>query len=167
MRGRKPKPTQQKILEGNPGKRALNRQEPDPPPLDAAAFDVPPTELSGAPVACAEWVRLAPMLRRCRQITDADRSALIALCLEWARYLEATRQVALLGLVVKAPSGYPMTNPYLPIATKALAGCNKLWPELGLTPSSRSRVTTTGPGPGGDAFSEFDAPPIWSDTTKH
>lgn len=158
MRGRKPKPTAQKLLEGNPGKRPVNTAEPQPPPLDAS-FDTPPAELASRPDARAEWLRLAPMLRRCRQITEADRSALLALCLEWARYLEATRQVALLGLVVKAPSGYPITNPYLPIATKALSACNKLWPELGLTPSSRSRVTVDGPGPEGDAFSEFDTAP--------
>jgi P27 family predicted phage terminase small subunit len=105
------------------------------------------------------------MLRLCKQITEADRSALVALCLEWARYLDATVKVRVLGLVVKTPSGYPIPNPYLSIATKALGSCNKLWPELGLTPSSRSRVQTAdGPGPGGDAFTEFDAPPA---TTSH
>ena len=63
------------------------------------------------------------------------------------------------GMVVRSPSGYPMTNPYLSIATKALAACNKLWPELGLTPSSRSRVTTAGSAGPDDPFAEFDAPP--------
>jgi len=156
MRGRKPKPTAVKELEGNPGGRALNEAEPQPPAFDSQA--VPP-ELEDSPAATAEWRRLAPMLQQCRQITEADRAALIALCLEWARYLKATKEVARLGMVIKAPSGYPMPNPYLSIATKALSGCNRLWPELGLTPSSRSRVKTEGPGPGGDAFNEFDSPP--------
>ena len=31
-RGRKPKPTALKELEGNPGKRSLNPSEPKPPP---------------------------------------------------------------------------------------------------------------------------------------
>ena len=69
-----------------------------------------------------------------------------------------TRVIATTGMIVKAPSGYAMPNPWLAIQTKALAGCLKLWPELGLTPSSRTRVTATGPGPDGDAFSEFDDP---------
>lgn len=163
MRGRKPKPTAQRVLEGNPGKRPINEQEPAPPPLHAGPLATgdseTPEELAEQPLAIQEWQRLAPMLRACRQITEADRAALIALCLEWGRYLEAHRKVRALGLVVKAPSGYPMTNPYLTIATKALANCNRLWPELGLTPSSRSRVKTQSP-PGGDEFSEFDdAPP--------
>jgi len=157
-RGTKPKPTALRQLEGNPGKRPLNQDEPQPPPL-AASGDAPPPELLDHPRALAEWVRLAPMLRAARQITEADRSALVAVCLEYARYIEATQKVRTLGLVVKTPSGYPIPNPYLSIATKALAGCNKLWPELGLTPSSRSRVTTAAPAPADDPFAEFDTPP--------
>lgn len=159
MRGRKPTSTTQKRLTGNAGKRALNANEPQPPALEANTLTAVPAELTGQPAAIAEWERLAPMLQKCQQITEADRAALLALCLEWARYLFATERVRTMGMLVKAPSGYPIVNPYLSIATKALAGCSKLWPELGLTPSSRSRVTVTGPGPGGDAFSEFDAAP--------
>jgi P27 family predicted phage terminase small subunit len=162
MRGRKPKPTGRKILEGNPGKRALNPAEPQHPP-PAETFDQPPPELAGDAVACAEWARLAPMLRIAKTVTEADRGALLALCQQWSRYLEATANVSRAGLVVKAPSGYPMVNPYVSIANKTLMNCTKLWVELGLTPSSRSRVVTTGPGPGGDAFSEFDIAP-WQPT---
>jgi P27 family predicted phage terminase small subunit len=166
MRGRKPRPTAAKLLDGNPGKRPLNDAEPQPPAFDES--DTVPVELTDQPRAVAEWQRLAPMLRRCKQITEADRTALIALCLEWARYLDASQKVALAGLVVRTPSGYPMPNPYLGIASRALAGCNKLWVELGLTPSSRSRVRSDGPGPGGDAFSEFDQPmPLTPGTPTH
>jgi len=105
------------------------------------------------------------MLRQLRQVTEADRGALIALCIEWSRYIDATHKVRELGLVVTTRGGYPIPNPYLPIATKALAGCNKLWPELGLTPSSRSRVTIA-PKPDDDPFAEFDAPPV-TDATRH
>jgi len=156
MRGRKPHPTSQRHLAGNPGHRPENRAEPTPPPV-ADDFDTPPAELDGLTAAQLEWRRLAPMLRRCRQVTDADRAALIALCVEWDRYLEARSRA--FPRVVASPSGYAMPNPWLSIQTKALAACLKLWPELGLTPSSRSRVKTDGPGPGGDAFDEFDQPP--------
>lgn len=168
MRGRKPKPTRQREFEGNPGKRPLKQDEAQPP-APAETFDEPPEELADNKFAAAEWRRLAPMLRRLRLVTDADRGALIAVCLEWARYIDATKKVALLGMVVKAPSGYPMPNPYLSIATKALAGCSKLWPELGLTPSSRSRVTPAQPGAPGvaDAFSEFDLPVAEFDDRTH
>jgi P27 family predicted phage terminase small subunit len=158
MRGRKPKPTARRVLEGNASHRPLNLDEPKPA-APAADFDTAPIELADHPTAIAEWSRLAPLLRQAGQVTLADRSALIAVCLEWDRYLDATRQVAQHGLVVTTKSGYPMTNPYLVIATKALAGCNKLWPELGLTPSSRARVKSTPLSPVDDPFTEFDLPP--------
>ena len=143
-------------MEGNPSKRPLNPLEPQPPVPEAATFDEPPDVVALLPAAATEWRRLAPMLREGRQITEADRSALMALCLEWARYLEAVTKVASQGLIVLSPNNYPMPNPYIAIATKALQGCARLWPELGLTPSSRSRVQV--PVAPGDTFTEFDTP---------
>lgn len=163
--GRKAKPTAQRALEGNPGHRPLNEREPTPPPL-TESFDTPPAIVGNEPAAAAEWLRLAPMLRRCRQVTEADRAALIACCLEWAHYEKAIGQRV--PEIVTARSGYAMPNPWIAIANKALAALVKLWAELGLTPSSRSRVQVDGPGPGGDAFSEFDAaPPLKAMPTEH
>lgn len=140
MRGRKRTPTALQVLRGNPGRRPLNDAEPD---LPAASFDVPPDELADDVRARAEWERLAPMLTTSRVVTDGDRASLIAVCQQWSRYVEANAAVAKSGMVVKAPSGYPMPNPYISLANKALANCVKLWAELGLTPSSRSRVTVS------------------------
>jgi P27 family predicted phage terminase small subunit len=161
MRGTKPKPTVVRALTGNAGKRPINNQEPDPPSTDLATT---PRELEKNADAIREWRRLAPMLQTIRQVTEADRAALLALCLEWSRYLEAGRQAT--PRILKASrSGYQMPNPWLAIQRQALSACLKLWPELGLTPSSRSRVKMSdGPSaPGGDAFSEFDEPT----TTAH
>lgn len=144
-----------KVLAGNPGKRAINTREPVAP-TPSEQFDVPPMELDGNAAGQAEWLRLAPLLRKSRHVTESDRGALIAMCIEWSRYIEATRKIQATGMVVQAPSGYPMPNPYLSIATKALAGCNKLWPELGLTPSSRSRVHAAQAENAVDPFAEFD-----------
>jgi P27 family predicted phage terminase small subunit len=157
VRGRKPLPTARRRLEGNPGKRRLNTEEPQAPVPDES-FDQPPAEVAAHPLAAEEWLRLAPLLRQSRQVTDADRGSLIALCLEWGRYLEATARVRERGMVVVTPSGYPMPNPYLAILRQSLAACAKLWPELGLTPSSRSRVHVP-PEPARDPFAEFDSPP--------
>ena len=159
MKGRKPKPTTQRALTGNAGHRPLNTHEPVTPALDAT-FDTPPPELP--PRAQAEWTRLAPLLRRSRQVGATDRTALMAVCIEWARYLDAMAKVTQLGVVVTTPAGYPMTNPYLSVATRALAACTKLWPELGLTPSSRSRISVLAVPSPDDPFAEFDAPPLSS-----
>jgi P27 family predicted phage terminase small subunit len=157
MRGRKPNPSWRRVLEGNPGKRAINGEEPQPPTSEDL-FDQPPPAIAAQPLAAAEWARLAPMLRKARQITDADRSSLIALCLEWGRYLDALERVRTSGMVVLTPSGFPMPNPYLSIARQSLAACARLWPELGLTPSSRSRVRAADVA-ANDPFAEFDTPP--------
>jgi|SRR5215831_5830022 len=154
-RGTKPKPTARRVLEGNASHRPLNTDEPKPP-APSEDFDLAPLELADRPGAIAEWTRLVPMLRKAGQITVAERSALIALCLQWDVYLDAMGHVKKHGLVVTTKSGYPMTNPYLIIATKALTQCNRLWPELGLTPSSRARISTTPINPGDDPFSEFE-----------
>jgi P27 family predicted phage terminase small subunit len=160
MRGRKPKPTNQKILEGNPGRRPLNAEEPQLPAPTPDVFDAVPIELNADLVAATEWRRLAPMLRKARQITEAERGSLIALCQQWSRYLEAQQGAAAAGMVVLAPSGYPMVNPYIGIANKALAQCRQLWSELGLTPTSRTRVIALGAPRVDDEFAEFDEPPI-------
>lgn len=157
MRGRKPKPTALRMLQGNPGKRPLNGDEPVMP-SDEIESEVLPPELEDDVRACQEWRRLAPMLRASRTVTDADLASLIALCQQWSRYLEANRSVSKTGMVVRSQSGYPMPNPYIAIANKALGNCVKLWSELGLTPSARSRVSAVVDAQH-DEFAEFDAPP--------
>jgi len=145
--GRRPQPTRLKVLRGNPSRRPLNAHEPQPTPA-TEAFDIPPVELEGDSVATAEWVRVAPMLRVSGLVTMAERSALTAMCQKWSEYLEAQKKVRQLGMLVKKPNGVPMTNPYLAMADHALNHCRKLWVELGLTPSGRSRMTAL---PVGDA----------------
>lgn len=160
MRGRKPVPTVVKKLRGNPARRPLNTHEPAPPELLDLGLDAPPAELADDAVAAAEWARLVPMLRRCRQITEADRAGLLACCIEWSRYLEANAAIRRDGLIVSTAKGGPMTNPYLRVTVRSLSALSKLWAELGLTPSSRSRVRTNDAPPADDPFAEFDAPPL-------
>lgn len=66
-RGRKPKPTALKKLEGNPGKRPLNELEPMP----RVSMLRCPNWLE--PEAKKEWRRLAPVLIDAGILTGADR----------------------------------------------------------------------------------------------
>lgn len=74
MKGRKPVPTQLKILAGNPGKRALPENEPE--------FDneIPqlPDWLAGE--ALAAWHRLMPELHAVGIVAEAYRGPLVAYC---------------------------------------------------------------------------------------
>lgn len=157
MRGRKPHPTRLQVLRGNPGRRPLN---PDEPQLPVAGddFDTVPELLAPDDVAAAEWRRLAPLLREARIITQADRNALIAACQQWSVYQDALVQAPKHRRVLRSPNDYPIPNPFIPIANKALVHCERLWESLGLTPSARARVTAAREPEDRDPFAEFDEP---------
>lgn len=129
--GRKPQPTALKLLRGIP---ASNHDEPMP---EVAIPDCP-DHLDDA--ARAEWDRLVPELASLGMLTRIDRAALAAYCQAWSRWEHAERQVQEMGLIVKSPNGYPCQNPYLSIANKAVSQVKTFAAELGLTPSSRSKV---------------------------
>ena len=82
-RGRKPTPTALKMLEGNPGKRPLNVNEPIPPKGDIKC----PSWL--LPEAKKEWKRLAPSLEAMGVLTMADLTAFEGYCQAYARWKEA------------------------------------------------------------------------------
>jgi P27 family predicted phage terminase small subunit len=153
--GRRPSPTALKVLRGNPGKRPLNVDEPTIPAADPS-FDTPPRELADDLVAAAEWTRVAPLLRRVGLVSATERAALTALCQQWSRYLAAHQQVMTLGMCIETTKSVPIPNPYLLVADRALHHCQRLWSELGLTPSGRARASKL-PTPPGEA-----APSKWA-----
>jgi P27 family predicted phage terminase small subunit len=135
MRGRKPKPTIIRALEGNPGKRRLNEREPTPP----SGLPDCPSHLDDE--ARAEWFRTAKVLSDMGLLTRADRTALAAYCTVYSRWVQAEAQVRKFGAIVKSPEkGFPMKSPYLSVADQALEAMRKFMVEFGLTPSSRSRI---------------------------
>ena len=147
MRGRKPKPSSIKDLEGNPGKRKVNDREPIPPD------GIPDCPEFLNDEARAEWFRTAKVLTDMGLLTVADRSALAAYCVSYARWVQAEEQVKKFGTIVKSPEkNFPMKSPYLTVADQALENMRKLMVEFGLTPSSRSRIRV----PDGPAADEFD-----------
>jgi P27 family predicted phage terminase small subunit len=134
MRGRKPKPTRLKLIEGNPGKRPITGREPKPP----SAQPTCPSHLS--PKAKAEWKRLAASLNGIGLLTMIDRAALAAYCQSWGRWVEAERKLTETPPLLKTPAGYVQQSPWLTIANKERELMAKYMAELGLTPSSRSRL---------------------------
>jgi P27 family predicted phage terminase small subunit len=133
MRGRKPTPTPILAAQGS-WRAKTRRNEPQP---DAAAPD-PPDHLSEG--AVAEWRRIVPIVMGMRVLTLADRAALAVYCAAFARWADAEREVAKNGAVVLTGQGYPIQNPHLAVANKAMEQIHKISCEFGLTPSSRSRV---------------------------
>lgn len=132
--GPKPTPTALKVLRGNPGRRPLNGDEPEP----AVYLPDPPSDLKG--YALEEWQARGPQLERLGLITESDIPAFESYCRAWGRYRNAEDTLAEEGEVFNTPSGYRQQNPYRGIANKALEQCRRFWEEFAMMPASRSRV---------------------------
>ncbi len=157
MPGPARKPTQLKVLEGNPGKRPLSLKEPKP----AAALPACPAFIKGA--ARKEWQRLAPELYQLGLLTRLDRAALAAYCIAWgqledvehevARMRRSSRDLAKLkkknpglkaqvsnGMVAVTSNGNAVIEPLLSVRKQAMEQMHKFLVEFGMTPASRSRL---------------------------
>lgn len=138
-RGRKPKPTEQKILEGNPGKRAINNKEPKPktkiPPC--------PSHLKGE--ARKEWNRVTKELLTLKIISEIDRAALVAYCTAWGMYVKACGKLEKQSEVMISDLGGLYQNPWVAVRNKAMEQILKFSSEFGMTPSSRARLKVETP----------------------
>lgn len=134
-RGRKPKPTAQKQLEGNPGKRPFNVLEPQIP---EAALRCP-SHLDA--IARTEWKRLAPLLKQAKQVTAVDRAVLAGYCTAWSAYVTSDSAVQKYGdVLISEKTGTPYCSPYVNLRSMAMKQMCHYAVELGITPSARSRV---------------------------
>ena len=134
----KAKPTVLKLLEGNPGQRPLNVNEPQP------ESELPQCPDWLADEAKIEWDRIVPELYRLGLITKIDVTALIGYCQSWGRYVEAEKYLNDNDTIMVADSGYMQQVPQVGIAQKYLKQCQSFMTEFGLTPSSRGRLQLPG-----------------------
>jgi len=146
--GRKPTPTRLKLLHGNPGKRPLNENEPQPAPRLPSA----PAHLSKE--ARKEWRRSGHLLLEMGLITDLDRAAFAAYCQSWSRWVEAEEALKTYGMMLRGPNNLPVRSPYLQVANQAMDQLRGLLSDFGMSPSSRSRVSAS---PMADEEDEFEA----------
>ena len=132
-RGRKPKPTALKLLEGNSGKRPLNIAEPKPTGVPKC-----PDWLEDE--AKAEWERVGTILENMGMLTSVDTTAFAGYCQAYARWKEAEEFLTQHGSIVRTPNGYLQQVPQVSIAQTNLKIVLKFCEQFGLTPSSRSRI---------------------------
>lgn len=134
--GRPPKPTHLKVLEGNPGKRVLNKHEPKPQTRAPAC----PKHLDKE--ARAEWRRISKELLHLGLLTEIDRAALAAYCQCWSRWIYAEEQLSKLEgqWTFTTDKGYEAASPWISIASKALAEMRQYISEFGLSPAARTRI---------------------------
>lgn len=150
-RGPNSKPTSLKVLQGNPGKRPLNKNEPKP--TEFRETPNPPTYFDI--VAKKEWTRLAPDLIRLGLLTVADVSLFEAYCLCHSRIVQAQKDLKKAKSLTyehinKAGANNVIVRPEVTIIQKESIILKALASEFGCTPAARSRMNAPDIVPPGD-----------------
>ncbi len=181
MKGRKPKPTHLKLLEGEKNKDRINTNEPKPAPIAPGC----PKFLKGE--AKRFWYEKKKELEPLGLLTQIDGSALALGALAYGRLVQTEKMIQKIdkltkpadtvrfplktpadqsevelplkkmlresGLFIFSPNGYLIPSPLLTVWNKAFDQMMKCLTEFGMTPSSRSRLSIKPP----DEEEEFEA----------
>ncbi len=134
MSGPPPKPTKLRILQGNPAKRPLPKNEPQP----KEDLGNRPSWLDAE--AKREWKRIVTALGPAKVLTAADWSVLAATCQCWSLYVAAVNDIRENGYMFETGTGYQAQRPAVSIMVKMLEKLSVLWAKLGLSPADRVRL---------------------------
>ena len=137
MEGRRPIPTHLKVLAGTAQPCRTNPDEPKPP------VEIPPMPLCLDGAARDKWEELAPQLAAMGILARVDGSALLSLCLAYARMVAAEKESSEAGLTYVGENGLIKRHPASAIAHEASRDLLAHLEAFGLTPSSRYRVSAT------------------------
>lgn len=148
-RGPAKTPTKLQILRGNPGKRSINKNEPQPRVITP---DMPADMDAGAQ---AEWKRLAPELERLGLLTLVDQTFLAAYCRAASELDHCERVLATEGLTYETETGFLRERPEIKIRQMAFTRMVTCGSRFGLSPSDRTRLDTGEKEPTVDEFSTF------------
>lgn len=133
--GPRPKPTAIKRLSGNPGKRPLNKNEPQ---YDLESVRVPRGKLNDDGKKL--WHQVASRLADAGLLTEVDKPALMMMCFHYQVIVEASRVVDEEGLISVGSKGQPVAHPAVGILNNASTAFRRWATEFGLTPSSRTSL---------------------------
>ena len=151
-RGPLPKPAALRLLEGNPGKRALNLAEGINPQVEIPSA---PKHLGNE--ARKEWKRITPLLEELGLISGLDRAALALYCQAVGRLSEL--ETAFNGMLQVqvgkgmsyadavyaashsvTPSGYAQQSVIVQLIKSHREQVNRYLMHFGMSPAARGRV---------------------------
>lgn len=146
------KPTALKIIEGNKGKRALNKSEPDPEYLNDLAA---PKFLSES--AAMVWDEIVPNLRSARMLTKVDVPMLAMGCTAIAQYRVAASKADInlvKSKIIVGDEGQPVetgehVNPWLIVQSMSFKQAMAVFQQFGMSPAARTRISVN---PQGELF---------------
>jgi P27 family predicted phage terminase small subunit len=131
-RGRKPEPTELKILKGS------RRSRINMAALSDGSLPEPPEHLDA--VARAEWDRMIQLLKGTRVVNETDGSALAVYCVAYSQWVKA-------GTELKGPIKYGTgaarleTKLLMDILKQSMSLMMRVLVEFGFTPASRSKAS--------------------------
>jgi len=146
-KGRPPKPTTLKVLEGNQGHRAIGVPLATPEPL----YPEPPAGLGK--YGRKAWKEIGNGLYRLGLLTEADIHAFTLFCESHQRYREAKDNLKEEGMVVVTRNG-ARKSPWLAIIHQEYAIQDKLMAQFGMSPVARVRIVTN-PEEGSDELDKL------------
>lgn len=151
MRGRKPKPTSIKMVTGNPGHRPPPTDEPHPDP------GIPKCPCHLDAEAKREWKRMARELSDLGMLTTIDKAIFTIYCESWSLSKQIEKKLQQEGMIIRASvqetihpdgtvvkrGGTPIINPRYKLKMAAVEKMIKALVEMGMSPSSRGRVSVS------------------------
>lgn len=150
----RPKPTRLKVLTGNPGKRPLPKNEPQP----SSDLPDPPEHLDE--YAREEWNRLASGLFNMGLLFDVDRAVFAAYCAAYSTWRKAqeilndlAKKDRRAALVQQTTNGNIIQHTLVGTANKAMGDMLRYASEFGLTPRARAMLAVE---PGSKGKGKFE-----------
>ena len=144
MRGRPRKPTNLKILQGNPMHESKAQLDPVREPQYASpvkgAYKVPP---GLSHMAANEWKRVVRELAKLGLYQIVDRAALCSFCEAWSTFMECQAVINAEGMtyaVTNRSGTFYNKRPEVRIRFRALQQIRYFAAEFGFTPSSRGKI---------------------------
>lgn len=138
MAGRYPKPTNLKVVEGNRGKRGMNKQEPDPEYLAVDCLAAPEWLDARAKVV---WSEIAPELQKARLLAVIDVPLLAMCCVAIAQFRYAVTKVGDAAVLDADGEKGESLNPWLIVQSMSFKQAVAILREFGVGPAARSRIS--------------------------
>lgn len=150
LRGPAKKPAILKLMDGNPGKKPIQKEVRPVPIAPECPAWLPP-------FAQEEWHRISTQLEKLGLLTQIDASAFEAYCMAYSNW--KTAQLVLLekGTVMVSPSGVEKPRPEVQILNSSIQIMKTFITEFGLSPAGRARMSVPqngGEDDGQDFFSK-------------
>jgi len=147
MPGRTPKPTAIKKLQGNPGKRKLPKNEPQPE-----------RQIPAMPWGMGEefkkfWKQIVPQLDQLGVLTALDGPALTMMAIHYAMARDAAKTIRQEGQQAEDENGALRKHPLNQVLRDNSNAFRQWAVQFGLTPAARARLQITEP----EAVDEYEA----------